>query len=333
MVKRSFCILGLTASLSSWAALPPLNIDLDKTTVSGLSSGGYMATQFHFAHSEWITGIGVIAAGPYYCAQGDIKQALSRCVNSIGEGIPLDKLNEQIALYRSQGKLAPQESFSDDKVWLLHGTEDKKVVAGVNDKLFSQYQTVVSPDAVRYVNDKPFAHHFPTLDKGGDCKTSASPFLGSCQFDAAGEMLNYLHDGLRPKTNKPSGQLVTFDQQELGGDVAESLADEGYLYIPKACQQGQQCTIHISFHGCNQNAQAVGTTFATQSGLNNWADQNNMLVMYPQTKKSLFMPLNPQACWDWWGYTDANYSHKDGQQIQAVYNMVQAIAGNKEGGH
>ena len=50
--------LGIGA-VSLAANSAPLKIDVSKTTVSGLSSGGYMATQFHLSHAEWVQGIGV----------------------------------------------------------------------------------------------------------------------------------------------------------------------------------------------------------------------------------------------------------------------------------
>jgi hypothetical protein len=50
-----------------------------------------------------------------------------------------------------------------------------------------------------------------------------------------------------------------------------------------------------------------------------------MVVLYPQTRSSNLMPMNPQACWDWWGYTDANYANRKGQQIQAVLKLAQSL--------
>ncbi len=35
-------------------------------TVSGISSGGFMAVQFHVAHSSTVGGAGVVAGGPYW---------------------------------------------------------------------------------------------------------------------------------------------------------------------------------------------------------------------------------------------------------------------------
>src|SRR5215210_3869201 len=44
---------------------------LDRTgiTVSGLSSGGFFAHQFHVAYSKLVTGAGIIAGGPFRCVE------------------------------------------------------------------------------------------------------------------------------------------------------------------------------------------------------------------------------------------------------------------------
>jgi poly(3-hydroxybutyrate) depolymerase len=103
------------------------------------------------------------------------------------------------------------------------------------------------------------------------------------------------------------------------------LGEQAYLFVPENCKRNEQCSIHISFHGCNQNAEAIGNTYAKNAGFNAWAQTNDLVVLYPQTKKSAFMPLNPQACWDWWGYTGENYAHKEGKQIKAIKAMVNNI--------
>ena len=48
--------------------LPAYNVDTSNTTVSGLSSGGFMANQLGIAYSSLFKGVGVFAAGPYMCA-------------------------------------------------------------------------------------------------------------------------------------------------------------------------------------------------------------------------------------------------------------------------
>jgi hypothetical protein len=51
------------------ARLLALGVKLNETSVSGLSSGAYMAGQFHVAHSSIVKGAGLVASGPYACAE------------------------------------------------------------------------------------------------------------------------------------------------------------------------------------------------------------------------------------------------------------------------
>lgn len=52
-----------------------------KASVSGVSSGAYMAVQLHVAYSETFMGVGSIAGGPYFCAENmtDITAIKLKC--------------------------------------------------------------------------------------------------------------------------------------------------------------------------------------------------------------------------------------------------------------
>ena len=310
------------------AQTPPLKLDVEHITVSGLSSGGYMANQFHLAYSDWVNGVGILAAGPYYCAENDITTALGRCVDKAESPIDVAKLTEQAKTWAAENKIAPLDNLKGDRVWLFHGTRDVRVNKAVSDALAEQYKALVPAANVTYVNNKPVGHLFPTVSNGGQCMMAESPYIGNCDYDAAGELLNFILEGLAPASETLSGEVITFDQKALAGDDAETMAEKGYAYIPASCAEGETCQVHISFHGCNQYAEAVGMAYVEKTGLNNWADANNMVVVYPQTRKSLFMPLNPQGCWDWWGYTGDDYATKNGKQLKAVRNIVLGLSSN-----
>ena len=49
--------------------LPRLGVTLPATSVSGLSVGAYMAGQIEVAHSKDIVGAGIVAGGPFACAE------------------------------------------------------------------------------------------------------------------------------------------------------------------------------------------------------------------------------------------------------------------------
>lgn len=309
------------------ATLPALKLNLDQTTVSGLSSGGYMAAQFQLAHANWVKGAAIVAAGPVYCAQNNLLTALDHCINKVGSPIPLAELNQQLKEWSVQGLLASEQEMQQSRIWLLHGTADEKITKAVADALYQQYLLWLPKTQLSYVQDKNFAHHMPTLNEGSACDKSEAPFLGKCNYDAAGEALKFIRTDLKAAVSQSSGSIYAIDQQKIAGDLAATMAEQGYVYVPEQCEQGQSCTLHISFHGCNQHADAVGMTYVEKSGFNRYADSNNMVVLYPQTRASKLMPMNPQACWDWWGYTDANYANRKGQQIQAVVKLAQALAG------
>lgn len=317
-------LITLSGVTEASETLPPLALDLSQTTVSGLSSGGYMATQFHLANSNWINGAALIGTGPYYCAQGDIGIALGQCVSKLNSPIDTSDLLAQAKEYAKAGLLPALDNLADDRVWILHGTQDSTVNRGAADALVAQYQHWVTNGTVTYIDDKPFAHHFPTEDQGSSCSVSESPYLGACGYDAAGELLQALLGELNPKATGLPENLHRFDQHVLGGEPAEGLAESGYVYIPTACA-AEDCRLHISFHGCNQNMQAVGDTYASSTGLNAWAETNRIVVLYPQTKTSMIMPLNPQGCWDWWGYSGNNYANSEAAQVVAITNMIEQL--------
>ena len=82
------CVTAVALALAGVVAnaavnLPQLNIDKTQTSVSGLSSGGFMAVQLHVGHSAtFAKGAGIVAGGPFYCAEGSIVNATGRCMAS-----------------------------------------------------------------------------------------------------------------------------------------------------------------------------------------------------------------------------------------------------------
>src|SRR5262245_66695362 len=80
-VKRLALLLAFVLGPCAAAErLPALDAVGNSVTVSGVSAGGYMAVQFHVAHSATVRGAGVIAGGPYYCAQGSLWTASHNCM-------------------------------------------------------------------------------------------------------------------------------------------------------------------------------------------------------------------------------------------------------------
>ncbi|MGX5915125.1 extracellular catalytic domain type 2 short-chain-length polyhydroxyalkanoate depolymerase [Aliidiomarina sp. Khilg15.8] len=309
------------------SGLNVLNVDPFSLTVSGISSGGYMAHQFHLAYGDRVHGAAMLASGPYDCARGSLGIALTECMGT-PERKPDATALLQRALERVKARdLAPLSTVYRDRVWLFRGSQDTTIGKPVFDGLVDFYNQVTMTQNIEVVTDIDAAHVFPTEDFGVVCDTSESPYLGQCDFDASGALLRHLYGELHDVDPKTGGTLTSFDQHEAAGSYADTLAETGYLYIPDECRDGAACSIHISFHGCNQQAEAVGEAYVRNSGLNRWADTNRLVILYPQVTASKVLPMNPQACWDWWGYSGTEYATIDGQQIQAVIRMVNKIAG------
>ncbi|MGP9801121.1 extracellular catalytic domain type 2 short-chain-length polyhydroxyalkanoate depolymerase [Rheinheimera sp. NSM] len=306
-------------------ALPQLAL-ADNITLSGLSSGAYFAGQYHLAFAEQVEGVAMLAGGPVYCAQNSLGLALEHCFNKAASQPDLSSINQYLQAQRAAAKLAPLSAVAGDKVWIFHGSKDATVHPKLALALHSQYQQWLKPENLVLINNRAFGHTFPT---GGSyttsCELSEPPFLAACDYDAAGELLTHLLGKLQPAGTDAAGSLLQINQHQLSAAAKATLAETGYLYVPQSCADGQPCRLHVSFHGCKQNAQTVGEAYVSGSGLNNYADTNQLVILYPQTRASSISPFNPNACWDWWGYTGADYATKDGLQLQAVHQLVQAL--------
>ncbi|HEY5898553.1 MAG TPA: PHB depolymerase family esterase [Burkholderiales bacterium] len=322
-------LLALLCFASAFAAdpLPALHAEGRNVTVSGVSAGGYMAVQFHVAHSASVSGVGVIAGGPYYCAQGNVFTAYYNCMTP-GGWTPLPRaelLKLQADAFANARRIDPTANLARARAWLFSGTNDHivypEVVAALRD-FYAGYKA-----QVLLVSDRPAGHGMVTQTKGEACGATRAPFIVSCKYDAAGEMLRFLMGKLLPAAAKESGELMPFDQNAYAGADAHAIAmdDVGFVYVPQACKS-QRCAIHVAFHGCRQGRAEIGERFAREAGYNAWADSNALIVLYPQVVKR-YSPLvfNPRGCWDWWGYTGADYATSQGAQIRAVKAMVEAL--------
>ncbi|GLQ88732.1 extracellular catalytic domain type 2 short-chain-length polyhydroxyalkanoate depolymerase [Dyella flagellata] len=323
-------IVGISHADDAAQPLPHLNLDPSRVAVAGLSSGAYMATQMQMAYPELFPKAALVAGGPYGCAEGKLQTALGTCMK--GQPAPdVASLLKSARQREASGEIGPLKGLAHGRVYLLHGTQDA-VVAPVVAEAGAQFYTALhdgpgmSGLQVDDDGQRAFAHNLPLAATGDDCGKSVSPYLGHCGFDAAGAVFTHLF-GPAPRTAAAdaSGKLQRFDQDALKpGGVDALLASTGYLYVPPDCRAGKRCGLLVAFHGCKQNVDAVGQAFVKDAGFNRWADVYGVVILYPQTRAS-FAPLNPQACWDWWGYSGGNYDTRQGVQPRWVVNAVKAL--------
>lgn len=302
--------------------LPSLGAN-GSVTVSGISSGGYMAGQYLVAFSGNVDGAAIVAAGPWGCARGDIGRALKTCIS--GDGLEVAKLHEMAMERVATGGIDSTNNLVDARILLFHGAEDAVIGRPVVAALRHWLSKYVDDGNLQAVNEVPVAHGWPTPGYGAPCDTFAAPYINNCGYDLAGEILVHLYGELDDPADELQ-PLRRFDQRPFGG---ASLTDYGYLYVPARCETSKNCAVHVFFHGCEQSAESIGTELAENAGFNRWADNNGIVVLYPQVAKSLAAPMNPLGCWDWWGYTGADYLDRSSPQLAAVQRMVATLAGER----
>ncbi|WP_043530971.1 alpha/beta hydrolase-fold protein [Litchfieldella xinjiangensis] len=338
--------LALTSTLGSpvvalaeeaLAPLPTLTLDGDATSVLGVSSGGYMATQLAVAYPSRFHGLGVFAAGPWGCAQGALGRALGQCMKT-RLGLPdLSTLAERYADYREHDRVGATDALATQRVYLWHGEQDPTVKPALSELLARQYRGWLdSDDQLRRETTANAAHGWPVDSEGSDssslahCSEGGSPYLLDCGVDGAGRALEWFYGELQPADPKAPGELRTFDQSPFEG--GRSIDDVGYVFVPEVCDTGTECRLVVALHGCGMGREQVGETFVRETGLNAWAATNALVVLYPQAAPSL---PNPQGCWDWWGYAESTWQPKplhdtrQGRQVQALMGMIAKLTGQE----
>ena len=338
-----FTLLLLVQNLITYAAdhLPKVNANISEVSVSGLSSGGYMAVQFHIAHSQLVKGIGVFAGGPYYCAKGSFITAKERCMQP-RLPLMLPNIKELIDFTNSlalKNKIDDVKNLHQARVFLFSGTKDSVVLPSVMQGLADFYKSYTVAENIIFKSDIDAGHAMITHDHGQACAATSTPFINNCGYDGAGITLKHIYGPLQQPTDNPlSGTMVAFDQREflptMTVDDASavnhfSFAEIGYAYIPQSCHN-QQCRVHVFFHGCKQNAETIQKEVIDHAGFNRWADVNNIIILYPQMTEIALNPLHPQrsnpmGCWDWWGYTGDDYYSRQAAQIITVKKMIERL--------
>jgi poly(3-hydroxybutyrate) depolymerase len=345
--------------------LGSFNIDPNKVSISGISSGAFMANQFHIAHSELIMGAGLVAGGLYTCAvwrvdenskqlDATISRALDRCMFAKAPLESVETYTQRVEAFAEAAWIDPLSALGGDKVYLFTGRADNVVNPATVERAAEVYRALgVKEDDLRFQKflDQPSpdtgaGHSWVTDDCCQPCEANQSPFINDCGYDQAEEILEHIYGDLRPKTETLSGTLVEFSQSEFvpdGKAVVNGLNDTGLVYVPTACAEGGTCSLHVVLHGCEQSTEVLGDTFYKKIGVNEWADSNGIVILYPQatsvdraTLDSAFpdrifrnsFAVNPNGCWNWWGYAyDERFALKDGIQIGAIHGMIKRIMG------
>jgi poly(3-hydroxybutyrate) depolymerase len=333
-------------------------------SVSGLSSGAFMALQLQIAHSSLFTGAGIIAGGPYRCAdsfRGAAPLAADACMLS-ALYIAMSPLTPFVApdpdalatLARRTAHIDPIANLAQHRIYLFSGTKDAVVsprtVAGTE----AFYRMLGVPDRqILFVDHVPAGHAILT-DNPEDSPLGANrpPYINYSGDRArparmqSHQLLAHIHPGsTQPTTSLIDGELLRFDQKPFlpkGTFERSSMNPFGYVYVPGAVLRGKApAAVHVALHGCKQgfgyvnyvhglpdvsNQAPYGNRFITTTGYNTFADANDFIVLYPQVTGDDLGAQNPDGCWDWWGYTQPDYYSQKAIQIAAIRGMLQQLS-------
>jgi len=329
--------LGASPGLAA-DALPQLGTALSATSVSGLSSGAYMAGQIELAHAKDIVGAGIVAGGPFACAETaasrafpfwptavgqNALQALYSCMKTTVGAPDATKLVERAKELADDGEIDPLTALASHNVYLFSGDADQTVTRPVVETAKAFYEAAGVPAANVTLIESPGGHAFITEQGGAACGLTEAPFVSDCDYDQAKAILAWIYGPLEPASAEPQGEFIVFDQDPFT-DPGDGFADEGVVYVPNACKSAPGCRVHVALHGCNQSREKVGDAFVHGTGFAQLADANRLVVLFPQAKA--ITGINPEGCWDWWGYTGLDYLGKDADQIKGVWAMVEHLS-------
>ena len=151
-------IVLLAVATASMAAPPPplpaLNIAIEDTSVSGISSGAFMSVQMQVAHSAIIRGAGIVAGGPYYCAQDSVMKATTECsctgeptlsckVGDASTAVP--ELVAATRAFHSEGRIDDPAQIARQRVVTVVGGKDALVPAPITRQLHGYYDAFGVP--------------------------------------------------------------------------------------------------------------------------------------------------------------------------------------------
>jgi Esterase PHB depolymerase len=329
-----------TTARAAVVPLPPLNIDTAQITVSGLSSGGFMANQLGYAYSATFKGVGVFAGGPYQCAGHSNYTA---CMyNATISASMLNTMQADLNNW-SGTAIDAKANVAAQRVYLFVGSGDATVGPNPMNAVRTQYGNNGVPSAnLEFVQRAGTAHVFPTdFDAGGNnaCNSSASPYIANCAYDGAKAALTKFYGALNPRNDAPAAaNYIEFDQSAFTDNPG--MATTGWLYLPANCAAGAPCRLHVALHGCQQNTARIGDRFVKSTGYTRWADSNSIVVLFPQTRvDNTSRPTaasgslaNPNGCWDWIGWYGSNFAQRSGTQQAAIKAMVDRLVSGAGGG-
>jgi hypothetical protein len=218
----ALAVVSAGCSEQSATGLPALEANRAETSVSGISSGAYMAGQFEMAHAKDVIGAAIIAGGPYGCSESlyadvipgpgtallNLTKAINGCMqNSLQAfGVPNpQQLAGRAERLAEHDRIDPIADVKTDRVYLFSGKNDTTVVPAIVAAARKFYEDVGVPSSnILYVSDIPAGHAFVTDDRGPACDYTGKPYIVDCDYDQAGALLKQIYGTLDAPVERPT---------------------------------------------------------------------------------------------------------------------------------
>lgn len=258
-------------------------------TVSGISSGGFMASQFGTIYSDQVNGVGTVAGGVFYCARNHFQEKIEKYgsqsyfafgvasksifikvvepleINPVYQAMGICMENPErahapdggamnldfVGEFAQQGLIAATKNIAKQKVFIYQGENDDVLRAPMAKKLEEFYQRMGTPSAFMKTELRPGSHNFPTdREDGIACSEEKVPYIANCKYDLAGDILIHLTGRQLERTKFVDENLHLVAQKE----TPSSIHSYGYLYANSYCLNNpRKCDLHVAFHGCKMS--------------------------------------------------------------------------------
>src|SRR5215469_12697180 len=182
-----------------------------------------MAVQLGVAWSSTIKGVGVIAGGPYYCAQGTAADGLLgnigadlRATGPCMKGPPpaLQPLFEKTDEWARSGDIDGLHNIASQRIYIFTGYNDSVVNSKVGDAAYRFYLHYLggrNNGNLFYQGAIGAGHSQVTIDYGLACNKNQGDFLDHCNYDQAGIILQHIYGVLNPKNRGAlTGKFLSF---------------------------------------------------------------------------------------------------------------------------
>mmetsp|Transcript_20359 Transcript_20359/g.52849 ORF Transcript_20359/g.52849 Transcript_20359/m.52849 type:complete len:359 (+) Transcript_20359:23-1099(+) len=289
-------------------------------TISGLSAGGSMVAQHMVAFSSLVDGAAINAGSPYGC--GSLPDFDNTC-NYDDPPINVETLFRTTADREATGAIDAVKNLADMPVYLYAGTQDSVTYFGVMEAARRYFAHYVNDDSMKVVFNVPSEHGYITDGYGECCDCIYGTYVLNCRYDQAGDILQHIYRGeLKYPTawSAPGRNKFEVEQRSYTPEGSwwpgVQMRETGWAYVPEKCHANvSNCRLHVHYHGCGE----YGLMPANQIGYNQWAEANNIVVLYPMARSAIG---NLMGCWDWWGATGRTYDTKAGVQLNTVLNII-----------